>query len=72
MSTTELKENDRVKRKEGRGGHGVILALREEVAGRPSDSKKADAKRSQTALMIEVLWDTGTRSYLGAEALERI
>lgn len=63
--TTKVKKDERVKRVNGKGGQGTVLALREEVGSTGGDKK-------QPPIMVEILWDNGTRSYLGPEAVEKV
>jgi hypothetical protein len=46
-----------------RGCQGTVKAIREETTMSPRESK-------EKTVMIHVLWDNGTLSYLGAEGLE--
>ncbi len=59
-----IEENSRVKRKAGGSAcAGVVRSIREE--SRPS--KIGDDEK---ALLVTVLWDNGTFSYVAPEALE--
>jgi hypothetical protein len=46
-----------------RGCIGTVKALREETTLTSRESK-------EKSIMVDVLWDNGTRSYLGPEGLE--
>ena len=65
MSSKKFKIDDRVKRGKGTGSNGTVKDLKTEVASttnpRPDETK---------GLMVQVLWDNGTLSYLAPEALE--
>lgn len=63
MSGNEFKESDRVKRKDGAGCEGMVKEIREELTSSVEDS-------DEKAVMIQVLWDNGTLSYMSPEALE--
>lgn len=46
-----------------RGCPGTVVALREETTLAPKESR-------ERSIMVQVLWDNGTLSYLGPEGLE--
>lgn len=58
-----MKISDRVRRKDKEGCCGVIKDIRDEITGTASEPP-------EKSLMIKVLWDNGTASYLSPEALE--
>lgn len=64
-TNTNLKKNDRVKRRERPGCLGVIKDIREEVIGSGGDAQ-------EKALLVEVQWDNGVVSYFAPEALEAV
>ena len=64
MATKKLKVKDRVKRKDGKGSHGVIQEIREELAVTTA------APKDKEAVMVKVLWDNGTNSFYTLNALE--
>ena len=66
MSNDKLQVNDRVKRKSGQGGAGVVKEIRKEIQNPSAAVKKEDGM-----LMVLVLWDNGTQSYFSPEGLER-
>ena len=63
--TTEIKVDDKVRRIEGAGNIGLVIALREEVTS-------TSGEVGEKGLMINVLWDNGTQSYFSPEALELV
>ncbi len=61
--TSKLKANDRVKRRSGLKNIGVVKDIRSEVTASTQEAK-------EKGLLVQVLWDNGTFSYLGPEGLE--
>ena len=62
MENGKIKIGDRVKQSQREGLQGVVKGVHSETTA------KADQK--DKALMIEVLWDNGTLSYLTPEQLQ--
>lgn len=62
---TELKVEDRVKRKNAPGCYGTIREICEEVTASTGDTK-------DKALLVKVHWDNGTTSVFAPESLEQI
>ena len=63
MSTKKLKVNDKVKRAQGHGCHGIIKDIRAESMGSISDTR-------EKPLLVTVQWDNGTLSTFAPESLE--
>jgi len=63
MNSQKLKIGDRVKRLNLPGCFGVVQDIRTEVTSTTPEVK-------EKGLMIHVLWDNGTLSCFGPEALE--
>ena len=66
MSECNFNVGDRVKRLEGKEILGVVKEVRAEL--RKPGQKEAEASE----YMIKVLWDSGTESYFGPEALKKV
>ena len=64
MTESNIKVNSRVKRKAGRGGFGIVKDVHSETVSARSHVA------GESELMVGVLWDTGTLSYLSPTALE--
>jgi len=62
-ATEKIKVNDRVKRAKIPGCHGVVKELRTEVTASSVEAR-------ERSLMVSVLWDNGTLSYMTPDALE--
>ncbi len=65
MTKRTLKVSDRVKRAGGQGCVGVVKELRDEVMASKVESP-------ENGLLVNVLWDNGTLSYLSPDALELV
>jgi hypothetical protein len=63
MVAKEMKQEDRVKRKNGLGCLGTVKMIREETT-------KSQNETPMDALLVKVLWDNGTFSYFAPSALE--
>ena len=66
MTKKVIKVNDRVKRTIQGGCFGTVKDVREEITAKVTDKDK------EGALLINVIWDNGTLSYVAPEALEVI
>ena len=65
MVTKTFNVNDRVRRVDKSGAWGTIKQIRTEVTASSQDAK-------EKGRMFYVLWDNGTLSCLGADALELV
>ena len=61
---SEIQVNDRVVIAKTPGIQGVVKEIRSETTAKQDSKEKG--------LMIQVLWDNGTLSYLAPEALSRV
>ena len=59
----KFKVDDRVKRAKIPGCRGVVKELRTEITASTEEAR-------EKSLMVSVLWDNGTLSYLTPDALE--
>ena len=66
MSSDKFEMGDRVRRKHGHGGCGVVKEIRREI-----QNPSAAVKKEEGMLMIMVQWDNGTLSCFSPEALDR-
>ncbi len=64
MSSKKIKVEDRVKRADGNGCYGLVKDVRTEITANTLDTHK------EKALLVSVLWDNGTFSYLTPDNLE--
>ena len=62
MATKAFKVDDRVKRASGTGCAGVIKDVREETMA-------TKVETPQKSMLVNVLWDNGTLSYVSPEAI---
>ncbi|RIL08695.1 MAG: hypothetical protein DCC75_08255 [Proteobacteria bacterium] len=65
MSNKKLKVSDRVKRLNSNRCYGTVKELRTEVTATNQEDK-------DKSLMVGVLWDNGTHSFVGPDAVELI
>ena len=65
MAETKIKIDSRVKRKKIPGCCGVVKDMRAETSSSGVEVKEKN-------LMVKVLWDNGTLSYLTTESLEAV
>ena len=65
MSENELKEKDRVKRKNGGGCYGIVQSVQTEITSSSGDTK-------DKGKLVSVQWDNGTISYFDPSALELV
>ena len=62
-SSRKIKVQDRVRRLNQPGCHGVVRELKTEVTAVTPEAR-------EKGLMVTVQWDNGTFSYMGPDALE--
>ena len=62
-NSKKFKVQDRVRRVNIPGTLGIVKELKTEVTASTQEAK-------EKSLMVTVLWDNGTYSYLGPDALE--
>ena len=63
MSEKVLEVNSRVRDIKGSRCLGVIKEIREEIVGTSGDT-------TDKAVLIKILWDNGTFSYISEDAIE--
>jgi len=63
MKNEEVKLSQRVRRKDGAGCYGVVREIRDEITATTGDG-------TGKALIVRVLWDNGTDSFLSPIGLE--
>lgn len=64
MNAKKLKVEDRVKRVDAPGCQGTVKSVRQETIISSSNSEK------ERPTIVTVLWDNGTQSCFGPDALE--
>ena len=59
----KFNQSDRVRRADGTGSYGVVVAVRNDAAGTPGD-------KGDKGIIVGVQWDSGSYSLFTPEALE--